>query len=139
MAALLLGYSGYFAAMMAFFWVRAYTWTEEQALPAKGKKPGFGPQISLGNAAIGLFKHNGPRVLLAACVTRRISLALGSWFYRRLWRNHRLPYFQNENYWFGLTMLTGDRVLGTQLLKGKAKHSKTVLNLGVESSPADLG
>ena len=59
----------------------------------------------------------------------------GTGFYRRLWRNHRLHHFQNENYWFGLTMLTGDRLLETQPPKEKASRSKTVLNLGVETSP----
>lgn len=33
--------------------------------------------------------------------------------YRRLWRNHRLHHFKNEHYWFGVTMLTGDRILRT--------------------------
>ncbi len=33
--------------------------------------------------------------------------------YRRLWRNHRLHHFKNEHYWFGVTMLAGDRILGT--------------------------
>jgi hypothetical protein len=33
--------------------------------------------------------------------------------YQRLWRNHRLHHFKNEHYWFGVTMLTGDRLLGT--------------------------
>ena len=48
MATLALGFAGYFLVLMTlFFWVRAYTWTEEEALPAKDKKPGFGPQISL--------------------------------------------------------------------------------------------
>ena len=36
MAILALGFLVYFAVLMAlFFWVRAYTWTEEEALPAK--------------------------------------------------------------------------------------------------------
>ncbi len=34
-------------------------------------------------------------------------------WYRRLWRNHRLHHFKNEHYWFGVTMLGGDRLLGT--------------------------
>lgn len=34
--------------------------------------------------------------------------------YQRLWRNHRLHHFKNERYWFGVTMTTGDRLLGTQ-------------------------
>ncbi len=33
--------------------------------------------------------------------------------YQRLWRNHRLHHFKNEHYWFGVTMLSGDRLLGT--------------------------
>jgi len=31
--------------------------------------------------------------------------------YQRLWRNHRLHHFKNEHYWFGVTMLSGDRLL----------------------------
>jgi hypothetical protein len=262
MAQLVLGYLGYFAVLMAiFFWVRTYTWTEEQALPAKGRKPGFGPQIGLIEAAKGMFQHGGPRVLAVACVVAivarvavfEVSLAdvwvvlglvafwpfqewmihawlehlpafhfgnrkmelvitkthrahhrnpwdpkygltttyfvvlfLGgvpmvwsvgynfgvvplhatltgvlvtflfilnyewvhylihtsytprTWFYKRLWKNHRLHHFQNENYWFGLTMLLGDRVLGTQAIQGEAARSKTVLNLGVESTADDI-
>jgi hypothetical protein len=33
--------------------------------------------------------------------------------YRRLWKNHRRHHFKNEHYWFGVTMLSGDRWLGT--------------------------
>jgi hypothetical protein len=33
--------------------------------------------------------------------------------YQRLWRNHRLHHFKNEHYWLGVTMLGGDRLLGT--------------------------
>jgi hypothetical protein len=33
--------------------------------------------------------------------------------YRRLFRNHRLHHFKNERYWYGVTMLSGDRLLGT--------------------------
>lgn len=33
--------------------------------------------------------------------------------YRRLWRNHRLHHYKNEHYWFGVTMLSGDRLLHT--------------------------
>jgi hypothetical protein len=34
-------------------------------------------------------------------------------FYRRLWRNHRLHHYKNEHYWYGVTMLSGDRLLQT--------------------------
>lgn len=44
------------------------------------------------------------------CHTRVVPrLAL----YRRLVRNHRHHHFKNEHYWFGVTMLAGDRLLGT--------------------------
>jgi hypothetical protein len=33
--------------------------------------------------------------------------------YQRLWRNHRLHHFKNEHYWYGVTRLRGDRLLGT--------------------------
>ena len=33
--------------------------------------------------------------------------------YQRLWKNHRRHHFKNEHYWFGVTMLAGDRLLGT--------------------------
>ena len=36
-----------------------------------------------------------------------------TWWFRRLWRNHRLHHFRNERHWYGVTMLAADRVLGT--------------------------
>ena len=33
--------------------------------------------------------------------------------YRRIWRNHRLHHFKNENYWHGVTNNLSDTVLGT--------------------------
>jgi hypothetical protein len=33
--------------------------------------------------------------------------------YQRLWRNHRWHHFKNEHYWYGVTMLSGDRLLRT--------------------------
>lgn len=33
--------------------------------------------------------------------------------YQRLWKNHRRHHFKNEHYWFGVTMLSGDRLLRT--------------------------
>jgi hypothetical protein len=256
MIAVALAFGTYFAFLMGlFFWTRAHTWTEAEALPEPNKKPGFGPKISLGNAAVGMFQHGGPRVLAAICIASliaRLSFIQVAWidlwvlvgvlafwpfqewlihawlehlkpirwgrrelelvitkthrahhrnpwnpkygltttyfvvlfaggvpmlwglnyqigmplhaaltgnlvtfllilnyewihylihtsyvprtqFYRRLWKNHRLHHFQNENYWFGLTMLSGDRVLGTQPGRDKAAHSQTVMNLGVDA------
>jgi len=36
-----------------------------------------------------------------------------SLFYQQLWKNHRRHHFKNEHYWFGVTMLSGDRLLRT--------------------------
>jgi hypothetical protein len=33
--------------------------------------------------------------------------------YQRLWRNHRLHHFKSEQHWYGVTMLSGDRLLRT--------------------------
>ena len=34
-------------------------------------------------------------------------------YYQRLWKSHRRHHFKNEHYWYGVTMLGGDRLLGT--------------------------
>ncbi len=49
--------------------------------------------------------------------------------YRGLWRAHRLHHFRNENYWFGVTMHLGDRVLGTYPAKEDVPLSATALTL----------
>ena len=246
--------------MGVFFWTRAYTWTESEAMPEANKKPGFGPKISLLGAASDMLQFGGPRVLVAlVCVSvlartyypivtwpdlwvilsvilfwpiqewlihawlehlkpfhvgkRQIELVItkthrahhrNPWnpkygltttyfvvlfaggvpmvwwfnyeiglvpmhaaltgnlltfllilnyewihylihtayvpktrFFRRLWKNHRLHHFQNENYWFGLTMLSGDRMFGTQPVRGNAGHSQSVMNLGVDSATGE--
>jgi hypothetical protein len=41
----------------------------------------------------------------------RVSPRLG--YYQRLVRNHRRHHFKNEHFWFGVTRLGGDRLLGT--------------------------
>ncbi len=53
-----------------------------------------------------------------------------TWFYKRLWLNHRLHHFKNEQYWYGVTMLSGDRLLGTQPAVAEAARSETCLTLG---------
>jgi hypothetical protein len=45
--------------------------------------------------------------------------------YQRLWRNHRLHHFKNEHYWFGVTMLSGDRLLRTAPAVGDVPTSPT--------------
>jgi hypothetical protein len=56
-----------------------------------------------------------------------------SWFYKRLWRNHRLHHFKNEHFWFGVTMLSGDRLFHTQPVANQTERSETCLTLGVEN------
>ena len=55
------------------------------------------------------------------------------WFYKRLWLNHRLHHFKNEQYWYGVTMLSGDWLLKTQPSPQEAVRSPTCLTLGVAS------
>lgn len=49
--------------------------------------------------------------------------------YQRLWRNHRLHHFKNEHYWFGVTMLSGDRLLGTAPALQEVATSRTCREL----------
>ncbi len=50
--------------------------------------------------------------------------------YRSLWRNHRLHHFKNEGYWFGFTVATVDRWLGTDPDPREVATSPTARNLG---------
>ena len=50
-------------------------------------------------------------------------------YYRRLVKNHRRHHFKNEHYWFGVTMLGGDRVLGTAPHSGAVATSPTARRL----------
>jgi Fatty acid hydroxylase superfamily len=61
-----------------------------------------------------------------------------SWFYRRLWRNHRLHHFKNEHYWYGVTMLSGDLLLHTQPVASETTRSDTCTNLAGEPELAGL-
>jgi hypothetical protein len=55
-------------------------------------------------------------------------------YYQRLWRNHRLHHCKNEHYWMGVTMLAGDKVLGTQPKPTDVPTSDTCRTLGVEET-----
>jgi hypothetical protein len=57
-------------------------------------------------------------------------------FYQRLWRNHRLHHFKNEHYWYGVTRLEGDRLLGTDPVPDSVPPSETARTLGVASEAA---
>jgi hypothetical protein len=50
-------------------------------------------------------------------------------YYQRLWKNHRRHHFKNEHYWYGVTMLGGDRLLGTAPDLAAVPTSKTARNL----------
>lgn len=54
--------------------------------------------------------------------------------YDRLWRNHRLHHCKNEHYWFGVSMLSGDRLLGTAPALGDVPTSSTCRSLGFEET-----
>jgi hypothetical protein len=54
--------------------------------------------------------------------------------YEKLWRNHRLHHFKNEHYWYGVTMLSGDRLFGTAPERDAVPTSPTARTLGLETS-----
>jgi sterol desaturase/sphingolipid hydroxylase (fatty acid hydroxylase superfamily) len=50
--------------------------------------------------------------------------------YRAIWRAHRLHHHKNEQYWFGVTNATADRLLGTYPDAAQVPTSPTARNLG---------
>ena len=50
--------------------------------------------------------------------------------YNRLWKNHRLHHFMNENYWYGVSMLSGDKLLRTGPARDEVEPSPTCRTLG---------
>jgi hypothetical protein len=56
--------------------------------------------------------------------------------YRARWRNHRLHHFKNEHYWMGVSMLLGDRILGTSPARDAVRTSTTCRTLGIEEALA---
>jgi len=63
----------------------------------------------------------------------RVAPRLG--YYQRRIRNHRLHHFKNEHYWYGVTLLAGDRLLGTAPAPAAVAPSPTarsLLGLGAE-------
>ena len=57
--------------------------------------------------------------------------------YQRLAKSHRRHHFKNEHYWYGVTMLSGDRVLGTRPDADAVPTSDTARSLlGSEPRPA---
>lgn len=64
----------------------------------------------------------------------RVSPRLG--YYQRLVKNHRWHHFKNENYWYGVTMLGGDRLLGTAPPLSAVPTSPTARQLAGTAEPA---
>lgn len=54
-------------------------------------------------------------------------------YYRAIWRNHRLHHFKNEHYWFGVTSVVGDRMIGTDPDQRTVSRSPTARNLHAEA------
>ena len=49
--------------------------------------------------------------------------------YKQLWQHHRWHHFKNENYWYGVTRLEGDWLLGTAPDATEVPTSPTAKNL----------
>jgi hypothetical protein len=56
--------------------------------------------------------------------------------YRRISRSHNLHHYKSEKHWFGVSMLAGDRLLGTRADPRTLPTSATVRTLGVELDQA---
>ncbi|WP_404366098.1 sterol desaturase family protein [Marinobacter sp.] len=54
-------------------------------------------------------------------------------YYRGLFRNHRLHHFRNEKYWYGFTVTSVDRLLGTGPDPDSTPRSPDCRDLGVKS------
>lgn len=55
-----------------------------------------------------------------------------SWYYRSIWRAHRLHHYKNEKYWFGVTINLADHVLRTFPERDEVETSPTARTLGIE-------
>jgi hypothetical protein len=47
------------------------------------------------------------------------------WYYKVIWRNHRLHHYKNEHFWFGVTSHVGDVVLHTNPSQSTVPKSPT--------------
>lgn len=50
-------------------------------------------------------------------------------YFKAIWRNHRLHHFKNERYWFGVTSIVGDKVIGTAPDQREVPRSPTARSL----------
>ncbi len=51
------------------------------------------------------------------------------WYYKLIWRNHRLHHYKNEHFWFGVTSHIGDVVLRTNPNQQDVPKSQTARSL----------
>jgi len=51
------------------------------------------------------------------------------WYYKLIWRNHRLHHYKNEHFWFGVTSHVGDVVLHTNPNQSSVAKSPTARSL----------
>jgi hypothetical protein len=54
------------------------------------------------------------------------------WYFRYIYKAHRLHHFRNENYWYGVTVHLADHVLRTFPEKEEVPVSPTAFTLGVD-------
>jgi hypothetical protein len=59
------------------------------------------------------------------------------WYYRSIWRGHRLHHFKNEHLWFGVTSTLGDHLLRTAPEQSTVHKSGTARTLGSRSAVGD--
>jgi hypothetical protein len=57
-----------------------------------------------------------------------------SWYYRYIWRAHRLHHYKNEKFWFGVTVHVADHVLRTFPQRDAVDTSPTARTLGVDAA-----
>ena len=54
------------------------------------------------------------------------------WYYKKIWRGHRLHHYKNEHYWFGVTSTLGDNLLRTAPDQSEVPKSPTARTLGID-------
>jgi sterol desaturase/sphingolipid hydroxylase (fatty acid hydroxylase superfamily) len=54
-------------------------------------------------------------------------------YFKTIWRNHRLHHFKNERYWFGVTSIVGDKVIGTAPDQREVDRSPTARSLHAQT------
>jgi hypothetical protein len=57
-----------------------------------------------------------------------------TWYYRYVWRAHRLHHYKNEKYWFGVTVHFADHLLKTFPERDAVETSPTARTLGVDAA-----